>query len=93
MTKVLFRAEAEADLRSIIAYFEEHAPDSIGRILSDIQRAIDLLTRFPRAGMQVPERPFRRIVTRKYHFKVAYDVGDDGVIVVLGIFRYQDRVA
>lgn len=91
MRQVLFRSEAEADLRSIIAYFEVHAPDSVARILSDIYRAIDLLIRFPRAGMQVPGRPFRRIVTRRYHFKIAYELPDHDVIVVLGIFRYQDR--
>ena len=40
--------------------------------------------------MRVPDRSFRRIVTIRYHFKVAYEVDDDR-IVILGIFRYQDR--
>lgn len=90
MRKVIFRKEAEADLHSIIAYYEEVAPASLANILSDIYRAIDQLTHFPRLGMQVPDREFRRIVTIKYHFKVAYEVGEDR-IVILGIFRYQDR--
>jgi plasmid stabilization system protein ParE len=90
MRQVLFRAEAEADLRSIITYYEEVAPTSIGNILSDIYRSIDQLTHFPQLGMAVPERPFRRIVTLKYHFKVAYQIQDED-IVILGIFRYQDR--
>lgn len=90
MRRVLFRAEAEADLRSIIAYYEEVAPDSVGNILSDIYRSIDQLTHFPQLGMAVPSRSFRRIVTLKYHFKVAYLVQEDD-IAVLGIFRYQDR--
>ncbi len=92
MTRVIFRREAEADLRSIIAYYEEVAPDALGNILADIHRCIDQLTFFPRIGMQVPDRPFRRIVTLKYHFKIAYEVGEDQ-IVILGIFRYQDREA
>ncbi len=90
MMQVLFRAEAEADLRSIIAYYEDVAPASVGNILSDIYRSINQLIHFPQLGMAVPERSFRRIVTLKYHFKVAYQI-DDEAIIVLGIFRYQDR--
>ena len=90
--RVTFRREAEADLRSIIAYYEEVAPEAVGNILSDIYRSIDQLTFFPRIGMQVPNRPFRRVVTLKYRFKVAYEVGEDR-IVILGVFRYQDREA
>ena len=88
--KLVFRKEAEADLRSIIDYFEGLAPEAVGNILSDIYRSINLLTRFPRAGMSVPDRHYRRIVTIKYHFKIAYEVSEQE-IVVLGIFRYQGR--
>ena len=40
--------------------------------------------------MQVPDRAFRRIVTIKFHFKIAYELNEHQ-IVILGIFRYQDR--
>lgn len=90
MKTIRFRKEAEADLRSIVAYFEEVAPEALPNILSDIYKSIDQLTRYPLSGMQVPERSLRRIVTIKYHFKLAYEVGDDEV-VILGIFRYQNR--
>lgn len=88
--KLLFRAEAAADLRSIIAYYEEVAPEALANILADIHRSIDQLTHFPRIGVPVQDRPFRRLVTRRYHFKVAYSVQAD-CILILGIFRYQDR--
>jgi plasmid stabilization system protein ParE len=90
MTAILFRKEAEADLRAIVDHYESIAPDSLPNILSDIHRTIDQLGRYPRSGMQVPDRPFRRIVTIRYHFKIAYAIHDDR-IVILGIFRYQDR--
>ena len=90
MKTVLFRKEAESDLRSIIAYYDEVAPETTSAILSDIYRSIDQLAHYPRSGMQVRDRMFRRIVTIKYHFKVAYAIHDDR-IVILGIFRYQDR--
>ncbi len=88
--RVQFRREAEADLRSIIAYYEEVAPEAVPNILADIYRSIDQLAHFPRVGMPVEGRDYRRLVTIKYHFKVAYEAGDDRVII-LGIFRYQDR--
>lgn len=90
MMQIQFRKQAEADLRSIMAYYEDVAPASLPNILADIYRSIDQLAHFPRIGMQVEGRDYRRLVTIKYHFKVAYEVGDDRVII-LGIFRYQNR--
>ncbi len=92
MMTVLFRKEAESDLRAIVEHYETVAPESLDNILADIRRSIDQLVRYPRSGMPVPGRTFRRIVTIKYHFKIAYAIGD-GQIVILGIFRYQDRQA
>lgn len=90
MTAIIFRREAETDLTHIIEYYQSVAPESVAHILSDIYRSIDQLARYPRSGISVPGRAFRRIVTIKYHFKIAYEVNDDR-IVVLGIFRYQNR--
>lgn len=90
MKTILFRKEAENDLRSVIAYYDEVAPETTATILSDIYRSIDQLAHYPLSGMQVPDRAFRRIVTIKFHFKIAYEVNEHQ-IVILGIFRYQDR--
>jgi plasmid stabilization system protein ParE len=90
MMRIIFRKEAEADLRDIICYYENVAPGAVGKILSDIYRSVDQLVHFPHLGMPVEDRHYRRIVTLKYHFKVAYEVGEDQIII-LGIFRYQDR--
>ncbi len=69
--RILFRKEAETDLAAIVTYYNEVAPESVSNILSDIYRAIDQLVHFPQSGMRVPNRQFRRIVTLKYHFKIA----------------------
>lgn len=37
-----------------------------------------------------PDRHFRRIVTIQYHSKLIYEVSDER-IMILGIYRYQDR--
>jgi plasmid stabilization system protein ParE len=92
MRPVRFREAAAADLRTIIDYYEDVAPASLENILADIHRSIDRLTLFPKSGMPVPGRSIRRVVTTRYHFKVAYLVEAEQIIVV-GIYRYQDRSA
>jgi plasmid stabilization system protein ParE len=90
MMRVAFRKKAINDLNGIIEWYEVVAPESLSLIVSDIYRSIDQLIDFPRIGPKVPFQRFRRIVTRKYHFKIAYELGDNR-IVILGIFRYQNR--
>ena len=92
MKPVRFRREAEHDLRQIIAWYDGVAPDSLPAITGDIWRAIDLARRFPAIGAPIEGRPLRRIVTRRYRFKIAY-ADANGFITVVGIFRYQDREA
>jgi plasmid stabilization system protein ParE len=90
MMKVIFRRAAEADLRGIVEWYEGVAPEVVENILSDIFRSIDQLTDFPRSGSKFPRQRFRRLVTRKYQFKIAYEIGDDTISIV-GIYRYQNR--
>ncbi len=87
---VRFRREAEHDLRQIIEWYEEIAPENLPNITADILRAIDLVRQFPMIGMQLEGRPLRRIVTRRYGFKIAYS-DDAEFITVFGVFRFQDR--
>lgn len=90
MMKIQFREEAETDLRLIVSHYNDVAPEAVDSILTDIYRSIDQLVRFPKSGMQVADRRYRRIITLKYHFKIAYEVTETCVII-LGIFRYQNR--
>ena len=66
------------------------APAAVAAILSDIYHSIDQLIAFPRSGPRVPGHRFRRIVTPKYHFKIAY-TAEHETITILGIYRFQDR--
>lgn len=91
MTKpVRFRREAGHDLRKILAWYETVAPERLPNVATDIWRAIDLVRQFPGIGMAIEGRPLRRIVTRRYRFKIAYS-DEPEAITVLGIFRFQDR--
>ena len=90
MMKVRFRRQAEVDILGITDWFGEVAPEAVPRILDDIYATIDRLIDFPRSGVKVPQLALRRIVTRKYRFKIAYDLTPDS-IVIIGVFRFQDR--
>lgn len=90
MKPIRFRAEAADDLHEIIAYYEDVAPDAAANILNDIYSTVDRLAVYPHSGMQVPDRSYRRAVTLKYHFKIVHEVTDQALII-LGIFRYQNR--
>ncbi len=88
--KLFLRKEALEDMNAIIDYFQDVAPEIQPKIIADIQRAFDIVQRYPKIGMMIDGYPLRRIVTRKYRFKIAYQAGTD-TIVVFGIFRHQDR--
>jgi plasmid stabilization system protein ParE len=88
--RVVFRKRAEADLRGIVAWYEQVAPDSLKRILDDIYRSIDILMDSPGLGMPIEGTRFRRIVTRRYHFKIAYEPTRENILIV-GIYRFQNR--
>jgi plasmid stabilization system protein ParE len=90
MIALRFRKEAEADLRDIVSYYQDIAPEALPRILDDIHHALRRLQDYPQLGAAVEERSFRRIVTLRYHFKIAYLI-EEPFLTVLGIFRYQDR--
>ena len=90
MTRVEFDETALIDLTAIVEWYRDVAPGSLDRILADIFRSIRLLSDYPYSGPIVPNETFRRIVTIKYGFKIAYEVAP-GEEVIVGIFRFQNR--
>lgn len=88
--KVRFLDSARADIDAIISWFDEKAPESVPRILADIDRSIRQLRTYPRSGAPVAGSKSRRIVTKRYHFKIAYLIDADSVVII-GVFRFQDR--
>lgn len=90
MMRIEFSRRGADDLRALIGWYRETAPESLNRVLADINRSIDLLMDFPSAGEASPDGRFRHLVTRKYRYKLAYRVEADRVRII-GIFRYQQR--
>lgn len=90
--QVRFEARAIADLDSITAWYDGIAPDITRSIIDDIERTILRLREFPRSGPAIGLQDLRRAVTRRYRFKVAYRIEPQD-IVIIGIFRHQNRIA
>jgi plasmid stabilization system protein ParE len=88
--QVRFRTKALNELKETIDYFDGIAPGLADNILADIDKSISRLKDFPQLGAFVPGYPLRRLVTRKYRFKIAYQVTSEAIVIV-GIFRFQDR--
>jgi hypothetical protein len=88
--QVCFRSKALTDLKQTIDYFDGISPGLAGKIVADIDRSISLLKDYPHLGAAVAGHPLRRVVTRKYGFKIAYQA-TARAIVIIGIFRFQDR--
>ena len=90
MMRFAFAQQASDDLRALIDWYQEVAPHALERVLADINRSIDLLIGYPFAGEAAPDGTFRHLTTRKYGFKIAYVV-EDGCVLLIGIFRHQNR--
>lgn len=90
MKDLVFRQEALADLNAIRSYYLAFGNDTLDRILDDLERSLDLVRQYPMVGPAVPDRAFRRVVSLRYGFKIAY-LDEPEQIVVLGIFRFQNR--
>ena len=90
MRTMTFRDRALEDIRAITEWYDPIDPGVTEKIRIDLQRSFRLLLDFPHAGAVVANRRIRRIVTRRYHFKIAYSLRGDH-IEVLGIYRFQNR--
>ena len=92
MKPIRFSPRADIDLVEIAAYYERIAPDVLARIRADIERGLDLIKDYPERTALVSGTSYRRHVTSRYRFKIAYRV-HTGHIAVLGIYRFQNRIA
>jgi plasmid stabilization system protein ParE len=88
--RIQFSRRAADDLRALIEWYQEVAPQSLERVLGDINRSFDLLIDFPQAGQEAPSGKFRHIATRRYRYRIAYRIAADHARIV-GIYRFQNR--
>jgi toxin ParE1/3/4 len=89
VARILWTAEAIADLEAIRDFIAEASPHYGNVMAARLVEAIDHLGQFPRAGRVVPElqrEDIREVIHGTY--RIVYQVHDpDDVVEVLTVFR------
>ena len=82
--------QATDDLLNIADYYLDYSVKTSEAVRDDIDAVFKVLEVFPRSGTVMADGT-RRNVSSKYRYVIASTVENDEV-VVLGIYRHQDRV-
>jgi toxin ParE1/3/4 len=88
---VFIRAAAKADLRDAQEWYEEQCPGLGGEFLLAVA---DALTRLEQSPERFPlyYRGFRRVLTRRFPYKLFYRIEGDAVIVFRVLHGARDHV-
>jgi toxin ParE1/3/4 len=88
--RVLIRPQAEADLREARNWYENQRPGLGNEFLVDIRIAIQLLARDPERRPDY-YRGFRRVLTRRFPYKLFYRLEGDRVIIFRVLHARRDH--
>jgi plasmid stabilization system protein ParE len=77
---VIIRPNAEADLREAWSWYESQRPSLGDKLLIEIRAAVCLLEEDPERR-PIYYRDFRRLLTRRFPYKLFYRIEGDRVIV------------
>jgi len=78
--RVLIRPNAESDLREAWAWYESQRAGLGDELLTEIRAATQLLETDPERR-PIYYRGFRRLLARRFPYKIFYRIEDDRVIV------------
>ncbi|MCC5646856.1 type II toxin-antitoxin system RelE/ParE family toxin [Nostoc sp. CHAB 5824] len=90
MTRVVFHPLAEQELVDVASYYEEQNQGLGLDYLTEVEGAVNLLMRYPAAGVVV--RGFvRRLILPKFPYSLLYRVVDDNLIRILAIAHHKRK--
>ncbi|MBH8555408.1 type II toxin-antitoxin system RelE/ParE family toxin [Nostocaceae cyanobacterium CENA357] len=90
MTRIVFHPLAEQELVDVASYYEEQNQGLGLDLLTEIEGAVNLLIRYPTAGVVV--RGFvRRLILPKFPYSLLYRVVDDDLIRILAIAHHKRK--
>lgn len=87
---VLVRPEAESDLVTARDWYEERRPGLGAEFLDEIARALRELAQDPEQS-RLYYRNFRRVLLRRFPYKVFYQVIDRRIVVFRVLHAKQDH--
>lgn len=90
MTTVVFHPLAEQELVAAATYYEEQEQGLGLEYLTEVEGAINLLIRYPAAGVTV--RSFiRRLILPRFPYSLLYRIVDDNLIRVLAVAHHKRK--
>ena len=91
MHKIIYSALFKLQLDNAYDFYNQRDSDYSDFLIKSLYSEINILKRFPRIGMSVPEvnvESVREIFVEKY--RVIYEIGD-GVIEILNLLHFKQR--
>jgi toxin ParE1/3/4 len=93
MAQVRWTEEASQWLHTIHDYIAVESPRSAQKVVKGIYERAQLLADFPEIGYVYQREPDGVVRILLYgHYRIAYQVGDGGTVVILGIFHGRMEV-
>jgi plasmid stabilization system protein ParE len=92
MSRLLVRLEAEADIAEAALWYEARAAGLGWEFVLELRAAIERAADRPRAFLLLRERPeVRRVLARRFPYRVFFIVRDDAVVVFAVIHAARDE--
>lgn len=82
MRRIAWTASAQRDLRNIVLFYREIAPDLPDRLVGDVERATLILLDYPQLGPAVNEAGLRRCRAAGTPFLLFYRVSSTTVRIL-----------
>lgn len=85
---VVYTQAARDDLAALATYLNARHPFAVPKIADDILIAIDHLTDFPFSGRRQDEADVRKLVSRRYRYRIFYRVDEEvATVTILAILH------
>jgi len=88
MARVIWTAEAEQWLRDIYEYIAQDSSESALHVIDKIIEKAELLKKYPELGYKYESESDEDVRILLYgHYRIAYVIPNDDLIVILGVFH------
>ena len=90
MTNVIFHPLAEQELVDAATYYEEQKLGLGLEYLEEVERAVNFLIRYPKAGSEV-RASIRRLVLPRFPYSLLYRVFEGDQVRILAVAHHRRR--
>ncbi len=87
--RLIYRAQALADIDAILRYLEEHSPSGARNVLRAIYASMHLIAEHPSSYQRTDDPAIRVHAVQRYRYRIFYSI--DGDIVEIIHVRHSSR--